>query len=62
MADEDLLRPAQASQLRMAVSVLRELYDDGYIDWRFEGSPDLEQLADQLAAMLHAYAGCRRKP
>jgi len=57
---EPLIRPAQASQIRAAAFVLRDLYADGFIDWRPDGSPDLDGLADQLDGMLNTYSGCAK--
>jgi hypothetical protein len=57
-----LIEAAQASKLRAATHVLRELYDDGYIDWNVEGSPDLSGLADRLDSMLSTYGDCRKAP
>lgn len=55
-----LIEPAQVSQLRQAAQVLRDLHDDGYIDWSVKGTPDLEGLADQLDAFLSTYSGVER--
>lgn len=59
---DPLITASQAAQLRAAADLLRDLYDDGYIDWRVEGEPDLEGLADQLDAMVGTYAGVGKAP
>lgn len=48
----------QAAILRAAISVLRELQGDGYIDW----SPSLEKTADDLDDILSTYIGCEKAP
>lgn len=48
---EPLIRPAQVSQLRQAAVVLRDLYDDGYIDY------GLEDGATYIDKLLETYAG-----
>ena len=47
---EPLIRPAQVSQLRQAAVVLRDLYDDGYIDC------GLEDGATYIDKLLETYA------
>ena len=48
---EPLIRPAQVSQLRQAAVVLRDLYDDGYIDC------GLEEGATYIDKLLETYTG-----
>ena len=43
LSREPLIRPAQASQLIAAARVLRDLYEDGYID----NQPGLDNMADR---------------
>lgn len=57
---EPLIRPTQAQIIRAAANVLRELYDDGYIDWSVEGSPNLDGLADRLDEFLGVYSGVQK--
>ena len=46
-----MIRPAQVSQLRQAAVVLRDLYDDGYIDC------GLEEGATYIDKLLETYTG-----
>jgi hypothetical protein len=56
LSREPLIRPAQASQLIAAARVLRDLYEDGYID----NQPGLDNMAEQIEDMLITYAGCEK--
>ena len=49
-----LISVTQAEMLRAASTILRDLYDEGYIDYQ----PSLEEMAAGLDAMLATYAGC----
>ena len=57
-SSEPLIWPAQASMLIAAARVLRDLYEDGYID----NQPGLDSMAEQIEDMLMSYAGCKKAP
>jgi hypothetical protein len=57
-SSEPLILPTQASQLIAAARVLRDLYEDGYID----NQPGLDSMAEQIEDMLMSYAGCKKAP
>lgn len=59
---DPIIRPAQAAILRAAASVLYELQDDGFIDWRGRGEPNLEGFAEMLEEILSVYNGCEKAP
>lgn len=51
-----LIRPDQVSQLRAAAQVLRDLYDEGYIDFA------LDEQADRIDRLLSVYGGVAKAP
>jgi len=54
---DEVLTQAQASQIRVAASVLLDLWRDGYIDWKVTGTPDLGELSVQLSSFVSTYRG-----
>ena len=57
MSDQPLLRVTERSMLLATASVLRQIYERGYVDWHVEGEPDLLGLADQFDSFVKTYSG-----
>lgn len=61
MADDLVMTAAQATRLRSAAAVLRDLWEDGFIDFRIDGPINLDTLAGELDTIVTTYAEVMKK-